>query len=163
TDISLSAEKKIEKVMVGARFQQINNSSRISFYSTPYLSDKDIMSYMLFDKPTSEISAGEGLALFSAMTKLSGHSSFDILDKMKTAFGIDSISIKKNIDSNQEEYNAISIGKKIGKFKVSVDQGTASDTTGVVVEADIAKNVKMSVDLNGRDSATAGILWSRRY
>lgn len=162
-DISLSAEKKIEKVMVGARFQQINNSSRISFYSTPYLSDKDIMSYMLFDKPTSEISAGEGLALFSAMTKLSGHSSFDILDKMKTAFGIDSISIKKNIDSNQEEYNAISIGKKIGKFKVSVDQGTASDTTGVVVEADIAKNVKMSVDLNGRDSATAGILWSRRY
>ncbi len=162
-DISLSAEKKIEKIMVGAKFQQINDSSKISFYSNPYLSDKDIMSYMLFDKPTTEISAGEGLALFSAMSKLSGHSNFDILNKMKTIFGIDSISIKKNTDSNKKEYNAISLGKKIGKFKVSIDQGAASDTTGVVVETDIAKNVKMSVDLTGRDAATAGILWSKRY
>ncbi len=162
-DISLSAEKKIEKIMVGAKFQQINDSSKISFYSTPYLSDKDIMSYMLFDKPTTEISASEGLVLFSAMNKLSGHPNFDILNKMKTIFGIDSISIKKNTDSKKEEYNAISLGKKIGKFKVSIDQGAASDTTGVVVETDIAKNVKMSVDLTGRDAATAGILWSKRY
>jgi len=162
-DISLSAEKKIEKIMVGAKFQQINDSSKISFYSKPYLSDKDIMSYMLFDKPTSEISAGEGLALFSAMNKLSGHTNFDIFNKMKTIFGVDSISIKKNTDSNKEEYSAISIGKKIGKFKVSIDQGVGSDTTGVVVETDIAKNVKMSVDLTRRDAATAGILWSKRY
>lgn len=162
-DISLSAEKIIEKIMVGAKFQQINDSSKISFYSKPYLSDKDIMSYMLFDKPTSEISAGEGLALFSAMSKLSGHTNFDIFNKMKTIFGVDSISIKKNTDSNKEEYSAISLGKKIGKFKVSIDQGAGSDTTGVVVETDIAKNVKMSVDLTGRDAATAGILWSKRY
>lgn len=162
-DISLSAEKKIEKIIVGAKFQQINDSSKISFYSDPYLSDKDIMSYMLFDKPTSDISAGEGLVLFSAMSKLSGHTSFDIFNKMKTIFGVDSISIKKNTDSNKEEYSAISLGKKIGKFKVSIDQGAGSDTTGVVVETDIAKNVKMSVDLTGRDAATAGILWSKRY
>lgn len=163
TDIILATEKKIEKIKVGVKFQQINASSKISFYSSPYLPNKEIMSYMLFDKPTSEISAGESLALFSAMNKLSGNSSFDMLGKMKTIFGIDSVSIRKNTKSNREEYNTVSIGKKIGKFKVLLNQGAEKNTTGVVVEGDIAKNIKMTVDLTGKDAASVGVLWSKRY
>ena len=162
-DIFLSAEKYIEKILVGAKFVQKGDISKIHFYSSPYLSEKDIMSYMLFDKASSEISTSEGMALFSSMNKLSGNSGFDIIGKMKTILGIDSIAIKKNNDRLKGEYDALSIGKKIGKLKVSVDQGSGKDTTNVVVEADVAKNTKVSVDLSGRDSMGAGILWSKRY
>jgi hypothetical protein len=162
-NISLSAEKRVERNLVGAKFTQKNDISKIDFYSSPYLSEKDILSYMLFEKASSEISAGEGFSLFSTMNKLSGNENFDIIGKMKTMFKIDSISIKKNSNSINGEYDALSIGKKIGKLKISIDQGTAKDTTNIVVESKIAKNTKISVDLSARDSVGAGVLWSKRY
>ena len=96
--VAVSAEKRIDKMTVGARFDLKNDVSKFSFYSSPYLAEKDIMSYILFDKPSSEISAGEGVALFSAMNKLSNGTDaagFDVLGKFKTLFGIESISLKK--------------------------------------------------------------------
>ena len=162
-NISVAAEKNIDKILVGARFHQGNGESKVSFYSNPYMSEKDIVSYMLFDKNASEISMGEGMSLFTTMNKLSGRADFDILGRMKTIFGVDTISIKKNKNSSGEEYDSVSLGKKLGKFKVSVDQATGKDGTDVVVEADIAKHTKASVDLSSRDSFGGGILWSRRY
>jgi autotransporter translocation and assembly factor TamB len=162
--INISAEKHLENMTVGARFTQYGEVSNVKFYSSPYLQKKDILSYMLFDKKSSEISTNEGLALFSIMNKATGVNGFDIMNKMKTVLGIDSIGIKKNSNSaNNREYDAVSIGKKIGKVKISVDQGTAKSTTSVVVETKVAENTKLSVDLSKRDSFGAGVLWSKRY
>ena len=103
------------------------------------------------------------MSLLSVMTKLSGGTDFNILGRMKTIFGFDSISMKKGKTQSGEEYDAVSLGKKIGKFKVSVDQATGSNGTNVVAEVDVAKNTKVSVDLSSKDSFGGGILWSRRY
>jgi autotransporter translocation and assembly factor TamB len=116
----------------------------------------------LFDKDSSDISTGEGLVLFTVMDKVTGVDSFSIIDKMKTTLGLDTITIKK-ADSNKGEYDAVSIGKKIGKIQVSVEQGAAAGTTGVTVETKVAKNAKMIVDMSGKNSIGAGISWSRRY
>ena len=159
----VSSEKPVDKITVGAKFKQEKGTSTIDFYSHPYMSDKDVMSYILFDKNASEISVGETLSLFGIMSKLTGGANLNILGKMKTIFGLDSISIKKNKDSSGNEYDAVSIGKKIGKFKVSVDQATGKDGTNVVVETDVAKNTKIAVDLSSKDSVECGVLWSRRY
>lgn len=163
SDISVSAEKVVDNVVVGAKFQQRNDISNVVPYSDPYMPTKDILSYMLFDKNASEISMGEGVGLLGVTNKLSGGVDLDILGKMKTILGIDTISIKKNKNSEGEEYDSISLGKKLGKFKVSVDQATGKDGTNVVVEADVARNTKVSVDLSSKDSLGGGVLWSRRY
>lgn len=163
TNISVSAEKIINKIVVGAKFTQKAGQSKVDLYSNPYMSDKDVISYMLFDKNASEISMGEAMSLLGVMTKLSGGADFNILGRMKTIFGIDSISMKKNKNASGEEYDTVSLGKKIGKFKVSVEQATGKDGTNVVVEADVAKNTKVSVDLSSKDSFGGGILWSKRY
>ncbi len=163
TKIHVSAEKVIDKITVGAKFMQSEGQSKVDFYSNPYMSDKDVMSYMLFGKNASEISMGEAMSLLSLMTKLYGGTDFNILGRMKTIFGIDTISIKKGKTAAGEEYDAVSLGKKIGKFKVSVDQATGTKGTNVVAEVDVAKNTKVSVDLSSKDSFGGGILWSRRY
>ena len=163
TKIYVSAEKMIDKITVGAKFTQKEGQSKVDFYSNPYMSDKDVMSYILFDKNASEISMGEAMSLLGVMTKLSGGADFNILGRMKTIFGVDTISMKKGKTSSGEEYDAVSLGKKIGKFKVSVDQATGSNGTNVVAEADVAKNTKVSVALSSKDSFGGGILWSRRY
>ena len=163
TKIYVAAEKIIDKITVGAKFTQKEGQSKVAFYSNPYMSDKDVMSYMLFEKNVSEISMGEAMSLLSIMTKLSGGTDFNILGRMKTIFGVDTISMKKGKTASGEEYDAVSLGKKIGKFKVSVDQATGSKGTNVVAEVDVAKNTKVSVDLSSKDSFGGGVLWSRRY
>ena len=163
TKIYVSAEKVIDKITVGAKFIQKEGQSKVHFYSNPYMSDKDVMSYMLFEKNASEISMGESMSLLSIVNKLYGGTDFNILGRMKTIFGIDTISMKKGKTASGEEYDAVSLGKKIGKFKVSIDQATGSKGTNVVAEVDVAKNTKVSVDLSSKDSFGGGILWSRRY
>ena len=163
TKINLSAEKMVDKITVGVKFTQQDGQSRVDFYSNPYMSDKDVISYMLFEKNASEISMGEAMSLLSIMSKLSGGADFNILGRMKTIFGFDTISMKKGKNSSGEEYDAVSLGKKIGNFKVSIDQATGSNGTNVVAEVDVAKNTKVSVDLSSKDSFGGGILWSRRY
>ncbi|MDR1332986.1 MAG: translocation/assembly module TamB [Holosporales bacterium] len=162
-DVDVSAEKHVDSTIVGARFIQHNGESRVKFYSTPPMSKNDVLSYMLYDKKASEISASEGLAMFSIMNKVTGIGGFDLINKMKAVFGLDSIGIKKSKDSNNAEYNAISVGKKIGSMRVSVEQGASKDTTAVTVETKVAKNTRVSVDLSGRNLFGAGLLWSKRY
>jgi hypothetical protein len=162
-DVNVSAEKHVDNTIVGAKFIQHNGESCVKFYSIPYMTKNDILSYMLYDKKSSEISTSEGLAMFSVMNKVTGMGGFDIINKMKSILGIDSIGIKKNRDAANKEYDAISVGKKIGKVRISVDQGAAKDTTSVVVETKIAKNTKLSFDLSNRNLFGAGLLWSRRY
>ena len=163
TNISVSAEKVIDKITVGAKFIQKAGQSKVNLYSNPYMPDNDIIAYMLFEKASSEISIGEAMVLLGVMTKLSGGADLNILGRMKTMFGIDTISIRKTKNSSGEEYDTVSLGKKIGKFKVSVEQAPGKDETNLVAEADIAKNTKATVDLSSKDSLGGGILWSRRY
>jgi hypothetical protein len=162
--VNVAAEKTVEEKTVGAQFIQKNDVSKVKFYSSPYMSQNDVLSYILFDKSSSEISTSEGFILFSAMNKVTGVDGFGILGKMKTILGIDTITIKKNKDNVKgEDYDAVSIGKQIGKIKVSVDQGAAKDTTGVTVETRVAKNAKITADMSGKNSFGAGISWSKRY
>jgi autotransporter translocation and assembly factor TamB len=119
---------------------------------------------MLFEKPAADMSSGEAITLLTVMGKLSGRRGFDIMDKVKTVFGLDMIEIKRN--SNTEtgnQYNSVSIGKSLGKVKVSLDQGAEKDTTKVVLESDIATNTKVNVDMTGKNNFGAGVAWHKRY
>lgn len=163
-DIEVSAVKTVSDHKVGARFIQKSNKSDVIFFSKPHLSKNDILSYMLFEKPTSEISAGEAFTLLNIMGKISGNSGLGVVDKIKTIFGVDSLEIKQKDDSETgDAYNALSIGKKIGKLKVSIDQGSNKDTTNVQVEAEVSKHTKLRFDVGGHNNIGTGIFWTHRY
>lgn len=163
-NVDVSAVKSIEKRKVGARFLQDSKSSDVIFFSKPHASKNDVLSYMLFEKPASEISTGEALTLITIMGKVSGKGSLDVVDKLKAIFGLDSLEIKRhNNEDTGNAYNALSIGKKVGKLKISIDKGSDKDTTSVVVEAEIAKNTKLSVDMGDKNNVGGGILWGKRY
>jgi hypothetical protein len=163
TMVDISASKSINHVKVTARFIQNKAGTDVIFSSKPYMSKNDILSYLLFDNKANEISTGEGFALFSAVSALSGNKVLDITAKIKTVLGIDSIELKRATDGENREYDALSVGKKIGKMKISIDQGDAKDTTKAVLDAKITKSTKVSVDLYGKNAPGVGILWNKRY
>jgi hypothetical protein len=156
--IDVSASRSMENMKIGARFIQNNMGNEIKYFSEPYISEKEILSYMLFEKPSSEISTNEMFTILS----ITNNSSGDIMDKLKRILFVDVVEIKKrHNDISGEDDNYIKVGKKIGKFRFSIDRGTLNDTTGVTIDTNLSKNTKISVskntDLNG------GIFWSKRY
>lgn len=161
--VNISAVKSIDKMKVWVSFTQDQKGTDVRFLSKPYTSKRDILSYMLFEKQSSEISTGEAITLFNIMNKLSGEGDLDILENIKTVFNLDTIEIKRNNDDTRGPYNSVSVGTSIGKLKISIDQGASTDTTKVVVDAKVAKNTKVSVDLSGTNNAGAGIFWNKRF
>jgi hypothetical protein len=161
--VDVSATKTLENIKVGARFTQDASRNEVRFFSKPYASKNDILSYMLFEKPSSEISTGEAFKLLSAMSSItSGSKDSNIIDKIKSVFFLDSIEFNVN-KGNDKQYNSIKIGKNIGKLKISLDQGTGKDSTKVVVDTKIFKDTKVSVDVAGNNNIGAGIFWNKRY
>ncbi|MDR3031420.1 MAG: translocation/assembly module TamB [Holosporales bacterium] len=161
--VDVSATKSLYNLKVSARFIQNENGSDVKFSSKPYLSKRDILSYLLFDHSSSEITTGEGFTLFSVMSTLSGNEALDIMSKVKSVLGIDSMELKRRNDGENGEYDALSIGKKIGKMKISIDQGNAKDSTKASLDAKITKNSKVSIDVYGKNAPGVGIFWNKRY
>jgi translocation and assembly module TamB len=161
--VDISSTKKLDNMELYVKFLQNKKETAIKLSSNPSMPQKDVLSYILFEKKASEITEGETVILLAILGRVSGGESFDIIDKIKTMFGLDSIEIKRAVDNQNNEYGALSIGKKIGKVKVSVDQGAGDKTTKVTLETKIGKQVKAIVDHSSSNAIGAGIMWSKKY
>ena len=161
-DIDISAIKKLDNLVVGAKFVKNKQINDIIFFSRPTLSHRDILSYLLFEKKASDISANESLSVVSAISNLAGGSVLNIFDKIQTVLGVD-ISIKQSTRLSGEKYEAMRIGKNIGKFKISIDQELEQNKTTAMVDVDLKKNVKLSVNIDKNKAAGIGLFWNKRY
>jgi hypothetical protein len=162
-NVDVSAVKSFDTIKVGARLIQNKSGADIKFFSIPYVPKKDIISYMLFDRPSSDISAGDGITLLLAMNR-ANEGRLNVVDRIRSLFGVDTVEVKKAVNGNPEEYGIISLGKSLNnKTKISVDREGGSGTTKVVLESKVSKGTKVSVDMSGKDSIGAGISWNKRY
>jgi hypothetical protein len=137
--VDILAVKKLGNLKLCAKFHQDKKGNFVKLYSDPMMPEKDVLSYFLFDKRASEATDAEGLSLLLVLGSSSESGSFNILEKFRKICGIDSISIKKNTDKNNSEYNSVSIGKKIGRLKVSVEQGIDPESRIISVGTNIGK------------------------
>jgi autotransporter translocation and assembly factor TamB len=162
-NVNISAIKSFGTIKVGARFVQDKSGSRMNFFSKPYVSRKDMVSYLLFDKPSSDISVGEGMTLLVMMNGIRDGGP-GVIDKMWSIFGIDTVELKKVANEKRGEYDVVSFGKSLGnRAKILIDQGGGRGTTKVVLETKVSKRAKISVDVSGKDSMSAGVFWNKRY
>jgi hypothetical protein len=160
-NVRVTAVKSLDHIKVGARFIQNAKGTHVTFFSKPYLPKVDVLSLLLFDKKSSEISSGEAITLFSIMGRLTNNESLDIIDRVKSVFGIDALEFKQNTDSPGQ--TAVSIGKNLGAMNISIDQGTGKDSTKIVVERKLTKKTKVTLDMSGKNSIGAGFAWNHRY
>lgn len=162
--VDLSAIKVVNDIKIRIRFVQTNNKSDVYFYSTPYLAKQDILSYMLFEKPSAEISIGETLTLLSIMNNLSGKTSaFAIIDQIKTVFGLDTLELKQHKDEELGEYNAFRISKKIGKMIVAIERGAEKGTERANVSIPLSKHITAGISHSSENTISIEALFNYSY
>lgn len=111
---------------------------QIALTSVPALPQDEILSRLLFSKQTTQLSPFEAAQLAEAVGKWSGLTSGpDILDRLRTALGIDALSATTD-ESGSTSVNA---GRYIGRgVYVGVSQAAGGSAT---VDVDITDEIKL--------------------
>ncbi|MBY0462351.1 MAG: translocation/assembly module TamB [Alphaproteobacteria bacterium] len=142
------------------------SNPRFTFMSIPAYPEEEILSRLLFGKALGSISVGQSLQLASAAAAMNGQKGLNVMDKIRSSFGLDTLELKetKKYDSyDTSGGQALSIGKEFGNVKVSIDQGVSTGTSKATLEAGIGHNLNVDVDVGGDQSSGIGLNWVKRY
>jgi autotransporter translocation and assembly factor TamB len=161
TNLYVIAARDLGKVKVEVIMKGPLKNPEISFRSNPPLSQREILSWILFNRGTSEISHFQGSQLRESITNLSGtHKSPDVLTKIRNALGIDRIDFCKG---GQGDSNAM--GFQVGKYIsqnvfVSINK---SDVNRLAVEAALMEYIKLQAEIGDDAEGNLMLKWKRDY
>ena len=170
--LAITASRSADDITIIIQIEGRSSNPRIIFSSSPSLQQEEILSRLLFGKDLGKISVGQSLQLASAAATLNGQKGINVMDKIRTAFGFDSLELKQNESkhniesdtSTQSMGQSLSVGKQLNeKVYFSVDQGTSSGSSKASVEIQIAPQVNIEADVGGDKSSGVGLNWVKRY
>lgn len=162
TTLYVIATKDLDKVKVDVIAKGSINNPEISFRSNPPLPQREILSWLLFNRGTSEISPFQGTQLSESITNLkSNQGGPDILTKIRSAFGIDRFEITRNANSESDTEVNVQVGKYISKdVLVSMIK---SDVNSLAVEAALSNRVKLQAQVGDDAQGKLILKWKRNY
>ncbi len=152
-------DKRIEAILKGPLHDPV-----LAFRSNPPMSQKDIISWLLFNKGSADITPFEGEKLTETIVTLSGGSdSSDVLGRLRQSIGIDRVDISNtsNLDTNEV---SLHVGKYISRgIFVALKRSFTTDANRVSIEANVTSRVKVQAEI-GDDAAGRMILkWEKDY
>lgn len=161
TTLYVIAGKDLDKVKVNVIAKGAIKNPEISFRSNPPLPQREILSWILFNRGTSEISSFQGAQLSESITNLSTNQQGpDVLSKIRSTLGIDRFEISRNPNSGNNDVN-IQIGKYISdNFLISVIK---SDVSQVAIEATLTDTVKVQAQVGEDAQGQLLLKWKRDY
>lgn len=162
--IYVVAERQIEEIRAQAVLKGPLKNPELSFRSTPPLSEKEVLSWLLFNRPPSEISPTQGEELRETVFTLStGREDRDVLSRIRQTIGIDRLDI-----SSQESDDANEVTVRVGKYLsrgvyVSVGQNINSEVRQLAIEAKLIQDFKLEGEIGDNSEGKISLKWERDY
>nr|MBA3817186.1 translocation/assembly module TamB [Parachlamydiaceae bacterium] len=161
TTLYVIASKDLGKVKVEVIVKGPVAKPEISFRSNPPLPQREILSWILFNRGTSEISPFQGTYLTESITNLKSSASKgpDVLTKIRNSLGIDRIDISR--DENNENAVSIQVGKYISEnIFISVNK---SSVNRIALEATLFPNIKLQAQVGDDSEGQLLLKWKHDY
>lgn len=162
--IHLTATHDFGPFQVALKLNGQPSKPKITFTSTRGLQEREILSWILFNKPLADISPLEALQLTNLIVNSKQQTQFNLLDKIKKSFGIEIDVAKTDLSGNNPDAMNIQVGKYISKqvmLRLSKDMENAANRVGI--EASLQKDLSVQAEVS--DDQTAGITlkWKHDY
>lgn len=160
TTLYVIASKDLGKVKVEVIVKGPVTNPEISFRSNPPLPQREILSWILFNRGTSEISPFQGTQITESITNLkNNHKGPDVLTKIRNSLGIDRFDISR--DENNGNAVSIQVGKYISQnVFVSVNKSTVNR---IAVEAALMRNIKLQAQVGDDSQGQLLLKWKHDY
>lgn len=135
---------------------------RVNLTSTPPMPESDIISAVLFDRRSAELSAAEALEVATSLAALTGRGDpgAGITAEVRQALGLDVLSF----GSNRDGQPTLDAGRYITEgVYVGVRQGLSAGSSSVAVQVDLTDNIQLETDVGTEATSSVGINWKLDY
>jgi translocation and assembly module TamB len=134
----------------------------IKIESTPYLTQENALSLLLFGKNPDKISEVQALSLADGVRRISGHGGgFDPLGLGRKILGVDDINFEDNEDTATK---SVRVGKYLtDKVYLEVEQGDQVSGTKTRIEVEITPKISIEANTGNRGNSAVGINWRFDY
>jgi len=162
TTLYVTATRTFDAVKVDLILKGTPKNPQISFRSNPPLPQREILSWILFDRGTQEISPFQGRQLNETITDLDSQRSegLDLLTKLRKTLGIDRFEISKD-ERSENSQMSVQVGKYLSdNLYISINK---SDVSRLAIEAALTDKIKMEADIGDDAEGRFLIKWKRDY
>lgn len=132
----------------------------LTFTSNPPMPTSEIVSYILFDKPSSEVKPIEAIQLAQTIVSLSGGGGPDILDAIRKKLGVDKLTIVSGKDSSDQI--SVQIGRYVTKG-VMVTLSQSPNKSDVIVEIDLSHGFTFQAETQDQEEGKFTLKWNCNY
>ena len=162
--VDIVAEESSGGLAITASITGRSSRPTITLTSSPPLPQDEILSRVLFDKNTTELSALEAVQLADAAAELSGQGggSGQALGAARDLLGLDVLRVEGSAAS--EAGPGVAAGK-YGRedVYVGVKQGSAAGSGSVGVEVDVTPNISIITGVGQTGTSNIGLKWQWDY
>ncbi len=162
------------------------DSPRIVIQSNPAMSQKEILSWLLFNKSSSEITPMQGIQLGQTLLKMKGTTgNFDVIEEIKQKLGIDRIDFGPSSSARPQVNGASSnpsssspapgdssipneVSVQVGKYIsdgviVTLSKDVTNEVNRVGIEANISKHITAQANVGDDAETELSLEWKVRY
>lgn len=170
TSLYVVASKEIDRITAEIIVKGPVTKPVISFRSSPPLSQREVLSYILFNRGISDITADQGDQLsqsfvsFNSSDQTKGNTD-DFLSRLRNNIGIDRLDFTTNDNKENKDFG-LQVGKHITEdIMVSVNKSMSSLAPIIAVEAKLRKNFKIQAEAGVEEDAPIrmSIKWKKDY
>ncbi|MFL5021109.1 MAG: translocation/assembly module TamB domain-containing protein [Microvirga sp.] len=136
------------------------SSPEFTFSSEPYLPQDEVLSRILFQRPSGGLSAGQALQLAQAVAQLSGGSGNDAFEQLRRSLGVDSLDITVGAGGGP----GVGVSRYISdNVRVGVKAGALPEESGVTVDVDLTRRLKAQGEINAEGGSSVGLGFELEY
>jgi translocation and assembly module TamB len=168
TTLYVVASKDIDRITADIIVKGPVNKLALSFRSNPPLSQREVLSYILFNRGISDITSDQGDQLSQSFISLNSNeqttASEGFLSRLRNNIGIDRLDFTTNDKENKDF--GLQVGKNITEnISVSVNQSMTSVAPIIAVEAKLRKNLKAQAEAGVNQDAPVrmSLKWKKDY
>lgn len=165
TSLYVIASREIEDIKVDIILKGSLKYPAITFRSNPPLSQREILSWILFNRGLSNITSFQGTELNESITNLNTRKSKkqDMLTRIRNQIGIDRIDIMRGEKGSENEVS-VQVGKYVSKnLYISVNKSITAEVNRLCLEANLVKNLKMQAAVGDDSQGELLLKWKKDY
>lgn len=134
TRIAVTGTIRVADVEVGATISGLLPDVQLSLVSSPPLTDREIIAYLLFDSPASVLGAGEALQLAAASAEVAGGNfGPGLLSSLPKRVGLDTLTITSPA-GNTEELGIRATKRISPNFDINIYKSFSSASNHLILE-----------------------------
>lgn len=158
--LNMIASTTVNATTLNVNVTGLANDPAFGFTSSPALPQDEVLAQLIFGRDSSSLSPFQIAQLADAVATLSGGQRTSLFNKLRQGLGVDDL----NVGTDENGGAQVTAGKYLNRRTyVEIMQGEDPSKSGVAINLDIGKGVKLRGQATQDGGTASGIFYEKEY